>query len=443
MRFLVKLGFVVCAEGQSDSKLRCLYVKYIQLPPKKAKDEYSMKKLLTSAAMIDGIKPELIKPAAILVDSGRITELGESATIGADQDTEVVDFGRSVLMPGLIDSHVHLVASGKPGALTEISEKSDLEIALQGAANMAEALRAGITTVRDCGGVAEVVLALREASRSGLLPGPRIIASGAPVTTTGGHCHYFRLEAEGRTEILQAMRRMHKLDVDFFKVMVTGGGSTPGSNPSASQYSGRELTIMAEEAHRLGRKITGHAHGTEGITLAMDAGFDGLEHCSWLDRSGAGIHYDENLVKIMVDRKTVICRTIAGFERWNLEQIKKKHPANNNFESFRKMVIAGVPIIAGTDAGIDETNFAGLCTTLETMVGLGGMDEAAVIDSATRAAAAALDCGEDLGTLEIGKIADIIAVNENPYVDIRTLRNVAAVIQNGSVVYQYNELEQN
>ena len=395
-----------------------------------------MKKLFTAAAMIDGTSSGIKEPGALLVEDHRITATGERALHLADGETLTIDLNPSIIIPGLIDSHVHLVAGGKAGALAEISSKSDLELTLQGAANMAAAIRSGVTTVRDCGGVAEVAIALREASRSGLLPGPRILSCGAPLTVTGGHCHFFRLEAEGPEEVLRAMRRMHKIGADFFKVMVTGGGSTPRSIPAAPQYGEKELRVMVDEARRLGKKITGHAHGTEGIKLAVEAGFDGIEHCSWLDRNGRDIRYDDAVVDLMVEKGTIVCRTIAGFERLPLEDLGGESPSAGAFVTLRKMVSRGIPIIAGTDAGIDNTDFTGLNTTLETMTGLGGMDAAAVLDSATRGTAVALGCANDIGTLEPGKLADVIAVDKNPVEDLRALREVEVVILGGEVVYR-------
>ena len=243
---------------------------------------------------------------------------------------------------------------------------------------------------------------------------------------------HFRLEAEGETEIRRAMNRMNELRNDFFKVMVTGGG-TPGTDPRRSQYSAEELAVMVDEARRSGKQITCHAHGTEGIRLAVDAGFDGVEHCTWLAREGHEYDYDESVVSRMVERGTVVCKTIAGFERWPVEELGPHHEKWDAFEPYRRMIRAGVRMVAGTDAGIDLTDFSGLSRTLETMIGLGGMSVEQAIASATRDAAEALGLGEETGTLSPGKYADCIGVAGNPYEDIRVLREVGAVVCRGEL----------
>ncbi len=371
--------------------------------------------------------------AWLLVRQGRIAAVGREARDLAAATAEELDLGDVVLAPGLIDGHVHLVWSGAPGALFEAIGKSPEWLACRAMANMRTALAAGITTVRDCGGVAGVVLAAARAVREGLLPGPSIIAGGAPITTTGGHCWFLGLEADGTDGCLTALRRMHREGADFIKVMVTGGGSTPGSNMRASQYSQTELDAMAADAHRLGKKIAGHVHGTEGIERALGAGFDSLEHCSWLARSSGGIDFRADLADRIVRQRVGICRTVAGFERWPLEELGQHHHAWEQFAGLRRMIGCGAQLFAGTDAGIDNTPFDGLQRSLETMVGLGGMTHREAFESATARAAEALGVGADVGTLEVGKRADCIALDGDPCADIRVLRSVRAVLVGGRI----------
>ena len=195
-----------------------------------------------------------------------------------------------------------------------------------------------------------------------------------------------------------------------------------------------ELQAIVHDAHRLGLRVTAHAHGTEGIERCVGAGCDGIEHCTWLARDRDGTDYRPELVKQIRARGIFVCKTIAGFERWPLEELQaagERHPAWDGFATFRDLVAAGVPVIAGTDAGIVDTNFVELARTLETMVGLGGMTPGAVLQAATATAARALGLDDEVGTLEVGKRADCIVLDADPRADVRALRQVRAVIRDG------------
>jgi imidazolonepropionase-like amidohydrolase len=306
------------------------------------------------------------------------------------------------------------------------------QLVVQGTANLKEALQAGITTVRDCGGRWDVLFPLKEGVESGLIEGPSIIMSGEPITTTGGHFHFSAIEAEGKSEVLKAVRSLCKNGVDFIKVMCTGGGSTPGTNILQSQYSREELEAMASDAHRLQKKITGHAHGIEGIRKLAAAGFDGIEHCSWISSTGEGFHYDPRIAEKMNKQGTVVCRTISGSERWPLEELSEEHPGWKGYEPFRRMVTDGINLIAGTNAGIDNTDFKGLYQALETMTGLGGMTSRQAFRSATSRSAELLGLA-NTGAIRIGNTADLIILEGNPEEDIRYLRNILGVISKGRI----------
>ena len=393
-----------------------------------------MDTLIKAAALLDGTGAPPQRPGALLVREGRIVALGADALAQAAPEALVHDLTPYTLLPGLIDCHVHLIWSGEPGALWSANAESDEWLLLRATANAQAALRAGITTVRDCGGRGTVIINLARAIKAGLLAGPRILSSGVPITTTGGHCYYLGLEAEGVDAVRRAVRQMHRAGADFIKVMVTGGGGTPGSNVRAAQFRLEELRAMADDAHRLGKRIAGHVHGTEGIALATEAGFDSLEHCSWLAREGTGRDYDQRVAEKIVRQGIYVCRTIAGFERWKLEEMGPEHKAWEDYRVFRNLVHAGARIAAGTDAGIDQTDFQGLCYTLETMVGLGEMTNSQALDSATRVAAGCLGLEAEIGTLEAGKRADCLAVVGNPLEDLRALRQVKAVLRDGRVL---------
>jgi len=315
--------------------------------------------------------------------------------------------------------------------LYAIQNDSLTRVAVRAAGNMQQALRAGITTVRDCGGPADALLAVARAERDGLIVGPRVLSSGAPVTTTGGHCWMLGLEADGIVGVQEAVRRMCRDGADLIKVMVTGGGSTPGSNFLRSQYSPDELTALVADAHRLNRKVTGHAHGLQGIRWAVEAGFDGIEHGSMLRDSWVDMVYDQDLGREMAARGVAVCRTQTGGERPPLEEIDETHPQWGMFGIARSLVRDGVTLIAGTDAGIDSTGFVGLPAAIEALVGLAGLSPSRALAAGTSEAARALGIASDAGTLEPGRCADMIVLDGDPLMDIRALRTIRAVYRNG------------
>ncbi|MFP4384182.1 MAG: amidohydrolase family protein [Spirochaetia bacterium] len=379
---------------------------------------------ITAGKMVDGISDTVIQNPQLLIEEDTITVMGN---LSADPRTEKayhLDFGNNFICPGLIDAHVHIM-----GIHTDFSAG---QLVVRGTANLREALQAGITTVRDCGGRSDVLFPLKEGVSSGLVEGPSIIISGEPVTTTGGHFHYIGIEAEGKTEVLKAVRSLCKRGVDFIKVMATGGGSTPGTNIRQSQFTQEEFEAMASDAHRLQRKITAHAHGIEGIRRVVSAGFDGIEHCSWISSTGEGIHYDPRIAEKMNKQGMVVCRTIQGSERWAIEELGEEHPGWTVYEPFRRMVSDGINLIAGTDAGMEVTDFKGLHQALETMTGLGGMTSRQAFRSATSRSAELLGL-ENTGSIREGNAADLIILEGNPEEDIRYLRNILGVVSKGRI----------
>ena len=406
-----------------------------------AAEEPTAKTLIRGRLLVWSAAAEPRTDAALLVSDGVIAAIGDEALRLADDRTQLMDFPAQVIAPGLIDSHVHLMWSGA-GTVNGLNPmyaaigQPTAALTVQAINNLRAALSRGITTVRDCGGLTEVIIPIARAVREGALVAPRLISGGAPITSTGGHCWFLENEAEGEVAVRRAVRRMHKAGADFIKVMATGGG-TRGTNPRAAQFDVDEMRAIVADAHRLGLRTSAHAHGSEGIERCVAAGFDGIEHCTWLARDGDGEDYRPEVVERIRDRRIYICKTIAGFERWPLEEIEaggRDHPGWRKFSTFRDMLASGVTVIAGTDAGIIDTNFVDLARTMETMVGLGGMSPAAALLSATATAAEALTLDHAIGTLEVGKRADCIALDADPLEDVRALRQVRAVIRDGILV---------
>ena len=402
-------------------------------PKQQQKLNEKMRVYIKTGLLIDGVGANPIENGALLVQNGVIQAVGSATSFPLPEDSVLIDLSDFTVLPGLVDAHVHLIGDPEPGAFTATQSENDERLLLRAIANSQKALAAGLTTVRDCGGRGTITASLEKAIGEGLVGGPRIVNCSAPITTTGGHCYFLGQEAEGIDGVKQAVRKTHKAGADFVKVMVTGGGITPGSNSRASQYSQAELSTIVEDAHRLGKRVAGHVHGTEGIARAAHAGFDTLEHVSWLARYQSDRDYDPKVVNEILEKGIIVCRTIAGFERIPLEEASAGHKYWPDYEVFRNMVRDGIKLAAGTDAGIDYTPISDYALTLETMAGLGAMNNREVIAAATINAAEALGIDDQIGTLENGKRADLVAVKGNPYQDLRVLRNIDMVIQGGAI----------
>ncbi len=390
-----------------------------------------METLFTARLLVDGIAASARRDASLLVRDGLIVATGEEARAKADRGALRVDLSPLVIAPGLIDCHVHLALDGSQRALYATMHDGDPRAALRAAGNMQQALQSGVTTVRDCGGRAEVTLPVARAAREGLVAGPRVVASGAPVTTTGGHCWMFGGEADGVDGVRTAVRRQCREGADFIKVMVTGGGSTPGTNFLLSQYSQAELDAIVEEAHRLGRKVTGHAHGTHGIRRAVKAGFDCIEHCSMIRESWTDAAYEHDLGREMADRGIAVCRTMTGGEVAPLEELNERHALWPQFEVLRGLARDGVTIVTGTDAGIDGTGFDLAARAVESLVGLAVAAPREALAAATTKAAQVLGIAGETGSLAPGRQADFVALATDPLQDIRALRDIRAVYRAG------------
>ncbi len=387
--------------------------------------------ILRAGQVFTGEPAGTIPDGAVLVEADRIRAVGPARDVlpDAGPDARVLEFPEHTLLPGLIDGHVHLVFGAGPDVVGRFLQDSDAARLFRAAANARLALRAGITTVRDCGGPTDLVVEFRNLVRSGLVVGPRVFACGAPITTTGGHCHFFGLEADSADEVIKAVRSLARAGADFIKIMATGGNLTPGTNPRRAQYPAETVRRAAEDAHRLGLRVAAHCHGTEGVRQAVRAGVDTIEHCSWLGAED-GFEFDEAVAAELAGRGIYVGPTLSvGWAR-------PEGPAApaERVELTRRLAGLGVRLFAATDAGVPGTPFNSLIKELEIYVdGLGLTPEQALI-LATAEAAAALGAGRELGRLKAGYLADLLVVRGNPLGRVSDLKNVELVVLGGRVV---------
>ena len=403
---------------------------------------------LRAARVLTGVDNGVIEDAAVQVEDGRIAAVGPAARVPPPADPTVpqVDYADATLLPGLIDAHVHLTLRRGLDTPLPAVPVTDERALLQGVQAARGVLAAGVTTVRDCAARGHHAQELRDAVKDGIIAGPRILASGPPITTTAGHIWRLGYEADSVTEVRRAVWRLVKEGVDFIKVCATGGRGTPGSVIGRAQYSTEELRAIVEDAHRLGRHVATHALGTEGIRRAVEAGIDTIEHCAWLDLDGETLAFDEAVVESMAAQGLVASiaagppwevfhqdKEVAGSPRpmtvARLETMKERWPL------VHRMRELGVQVCFATDSvyGMFE-DFHDLSYLAQALVEYGDFPPLDVIEMLTAVPAQAIGWGDRIGTIEPGKLADLLVVKGNPIEDMRALHAVTAVYQGGALV---------
>ena len=345
--------------------------------------------------------------------------------------------GRTIL-PGLIDSHVHIALECLPDSTLSGPWGWTTLIMLKHAQNT---LAAGITSIRDVGGRHHLEFSLRKAIDMGLFVGPRMSLAGKllSITTTGTEWYegMYR-EADGVEEVRKAAREQLKAGADLIKVLATGAVLAPGEKPGAATFEMEEIRAAVVEAAKVGKIVAAHAHGIEGIRNAVEAGAKTIEH-------GTYLHQDPRLMEQMAKGEIFVVPTLkAGFDviegdrpgipDWILE--KSKETQEDAMKSIRKAYEMGVPIAMGTDAATPY-NFHGENAMELYYMSQAGMSAMGCIVASTKNAARALGWDSKLGTLEAGKLADLIVVKKNPLDDLRSLAtrsNIEYVMQGGKFV---------
>lgn len=393
--------------------------------------------------LFDGTGADTVDDAAMLIIDGRIAEVGPSATVANPEDARAIHLPDGTALPGLIDSHVHVALPPTIDPLATLASESDDDLVIRGAAAAERMVRAGVTTAYDCGARGMTAYRIRDAIARGLSVGPRLLVSGRAITQTGGHCHFFGGEADGVAGVRAAVRKMlDEEGADGIKIMATGGGLTPGTDSRHASYSVAELAAAADEAHRLGKRITSHAHGVPGIRNASEAGIDSIQHCTMLGPDWTWT-FDEDVARGMVERGTRAIPTISAGTRSEVESgidINKLQPnpgamtRADSWANARRLIDAGVTVVPGTDVGVNLTDYGeDLFFELEAYVGI-GLAPADVIRMATGRAARHLGIEAQTGTLVAGLDADVLVVAGQPDRDISALRRSLLVSRAGTPI---------
>jgi len=402
--------------------------------------------VLKAARLFDARSGGVVTPGIVVVEDGKIAAVGAAAAL--PPSAEVVDLGDATLLPGLIDAHVHLTGEISDNWYRDFYQevmRMPAEQAFYAARNARKTLEAGFTTVRNLGAADYVDVGLRNAINAGLTPGPRMLVAVHALGATGGHGDGTPFPPDlvkprgpidgvcnGADECRAAVRYQNKYGADVIKMMPTGGVLSLSDPDDAPELSQAEMNAIVEEAHHWGRKVAAHCHGDTAGKMAIEAGVDSIEHGSFLK---------PDTLQLMKQKGVYLVPTLLAGE-WTGGQADKFPPAiatkakaalAARSEMFRNALKIGVKIAFGTDSavsphGLNAQEFA-------LMTGL-GMSPAEALRAATVGAADLLGLGAEIGSLEVGKAADVVAVPGNPLQDIRSTEHPLLVVKGGAIAFR-------
>jgi imidazolonepropionase-like amidohydrolase len=383
--------------------------------------------VLRAPRLLDGTGAPAVPDAALLLSGGRVAYAGPAAGLPEDAaQAPLLDFPGSTLLPGLVDVHVHLVASGGPDLAADVP-RTEAERTLAAVVNARRQLEAGVTLVRDLGAPGAEAVLVGRAVEAGTIAGPRVLASGPAVTMTGGHIAYIGRVTDGVDAMRAAVRANLALGAGCIKVVATGGVLTMGIDPREAAYTQPELEALVSEAHRLGLTVAAHAIGEGGVVAALAAGVDSIEHGMFLDESSielfgsTGARYTPTF---SAPHGILGGPSVPG---WIKDRARPA--ADAQVASFQAAVRAGVRVVAGTDAGTPDNPHGGVAREVAFLVEA-GLDTLTAVRAATGEAADLLGVA-DRGVLRSGAAADVLVASGDVAADITGLQRPVAVFQDG------------
>lgn len=395
---------------------------------------------IKAGRLLDVENGKVLRDQLIVIEGERIISIAPIAGTPIPATVKIIDLSRSTVLPGLIDAHTHLTSNPRQHGYSSLGT-STVRGALYGVRAARDTLHAGFTTVRDVGSEGFSDVALRDAINDGDFPGPRILAAGYAIGIKGGHCDNNLLPpeyndtgkgvADGPWAARAKVREMAKYGADVIKICATGGVLSKGDAAGAQQYTLEEMQAIVQEAHKLGRKVAAHAHGASGISDAIRAGVDSVEHSSLIDAEGIKLakqHGTWLVMDIYNDDYILGEGEKAGFLPESLA--KEKEIGQKQRDNFRAALQGGARMAFGSDAGVYPHGDNGKQFYYMVKYGMTPMQ---AIQAATINAADLLGLKDKLGSIKVGKLADIIAVDADPLADVMSLTKVAFVMKNGKI----------
>ena len=407
-----------------------------------------MQVIFTNACVIDGIRPTVWKNTAVIVEDATISWVGpiEQTDLADKSQSKVIDLAGKTLMPGLMDVHVHICQGTTPNPIAEYTETVPFQ-AIQGVTNANAFLDAGFTTVRSLGAFGYPDIAVKEAINQGLAPGPRILASGEMVMAHGsGEQGFLRPEVSfpksgrftGVEGARQAVRTQIYNGADVIKLIASGRvGSNAYTVPWDTEMTRDEMAAVCDEAHRFNRKVAAHAYSSDAVTDCTIAGVDSIEH---------GVMIDESTIELMAKNDTALVPTMTAFHNYLQPGAEERFPAYRlargrpmaeiQQKNFSKYLEYGLTIATGSDGPRPGSHPGTTGLEIQLMV-KAGMSTFQAVQAATSNASKVLGLTDKVGTIEVGKLADLIVVDGDPLADISILQNkdhIQLVMKNGEIV---------
>lgn len=396
-----------------------------------------MSTLFQGMTLIDGKGGEPLANAAILVEKGRISQVGPREAISAPPEAEVVELGGKHVIPGMIDCHTHIELHGMADSFQENLVEEKLRT-LRAAREMEDTLKAGFTTIRNVGCINYIDMAVKSAIELGYCQGPRILSAGKIIQMTCSGAEYFSgmyRTADGADDCRKAAREQLAKGADLLKLMATGAVMNPGGVPGAPQFEVEEMRVVVEEGLKVGKHTAAHAHAAQGILNAVKAGVRTIEH---------GTMATPEAIEAMAKAGTYLVPTMSLHELFEAHadevpdfMVQKSRGMQAAYiDIVKNFKAAGVPIAMGTDAGTNYNYHGNNAAEIVYFVNQGIMSPMEAIQAATKVAAEAIMLDGDVGTLAPGKLADLVVLEGDPLQDISIVgraEKIAAVYKGGAL----------